>query len=167
VSDVYAVKTERLRLRDLDPERDVDLIFSMQSLPEVARYTPFEPRTRDQVAFSLSRLPDVWRMVVEVTATGEGIGDALVFPAKEDGSREIGYEFHPSHWGQGYATEMTRGLVAHLFAMGVPRLGAIIDPENAASRIVLERCGFVEVGRSEDEAGPIVEFSLDAPGADS
>lgn len=159
------IRTERLVLRPLDPKGDVDAVHSWQSLAEVARYTPFEPRSREQVAASLAR-PTVARLLVllvgsETGAEGVPIGDAMLLRQGDGAPLEVGYELHPDHWGKGYATEVCRALT-ELAAETHPdeQLEAVIDPANVASRIVLERCGFVETGSGTDEHGAFVTFEL-------
>ncbi len=57
---------------------------------------------------------------------------------------EIAYRLYGrAHWGQGYMSEAAQLLVAYLFDVKpVNRLQATIFPDNAASRRVLEKCGF-------------------------
>lgn len=150
------IRTARLVLRPIDPMADVDAVHSWQSLPEVARYTPFEPRSREEVAASLAR-PTLARLLV--LKDGVPIGDGMLLRREADGPLEVGYELHPDHWGQGYATEMCRALVElanELFPDET--VAATIAPENVASRVVLERCGFVETGEGTDEHGAFVSF---------
>jgi len=45
--------------------------------------------------------------------------------------------------GHGYATEAVRALAAAAFDRGIERLEAHTDPDNAASRALAERAGFV------------------------
>ena len=152
------IRTERLVLRPIDPEADIDAVHSWQSLPEVARYTPFEPRSREEVAASLAR-PTVARLLVLLDEVP--IGDAMLLRRDPADPLEVGYELHPDHWGRGYATEICRALV-ELATDRFPDepLAATIDPANVASRVVLERCGFVETGTGTDELGPFVSFTL-------
>lgn len=150
------IRTERLVLRPIDPVADVDAVHSWQSLPEVARYTPFEPRSREEVAASLAK-PPVARLLALLD--GVPIGDGMLLRRDPAGPLEVGYELHPDHWGRGFATELCGALV-ELASTLFPgeTLAAIIAPENVASRIVLERCGFVETGSGTDEHGAFVSF---------
>jgi ribosomal-protein-alanine N-acetyltransferase len=55
---------------------------------------------------------------------------------------EIGFEFHPAHWGRGYATESAGLLLAFGFEeLGVHRIWARCLAENRSSSRVLERLG--------------------------
>ena len=67
------------------------------------------------------------------------------------GTAEIGYGLNASVRGRGYATEMVRGMTAWGRAQsGVKRLIAKTAPDNLASARVLEKAGFVQVGRVTD-----------------
>ena len=55
----------------------------------------------------------------------------------------VGWWLRVSATGQGYATEAVRALVELAFASGVHRLEVHTDPDNAPSRALAERVGFV------------------------
>ncbi|MBI5518039.1 MAG: GNAT family N-acetyltransferase [Deltaproteobacteria bacterium] len=60
---------------------------------------------------------------------------------------ELGFQLLPARFRRGYATEAARGVVAYAFErLGVPALYAGHHPENDASRGVLHKLGFVQVG---------------------
>lgn len=62
---------------------------------------------------------------------------------KEKGTVEVGYALFSEFWGKGYASEITEFFTE--FAKGfndVKEVIAIINPENGASRRVLEKCGY-------------------------
>lgn len=60
---------------------------------------------------------------------------------------EIGYELHPEHWGQGFMSEAVWAVLGHGFLdMGLHRVEATVDPDNAASASLLRRLGFTEEG---------------------
>lgn len=55
---------------------------------------------------------------------------------------EIGYRFARAYWGQGYATEAALAVRDYAFReLGLPRLIAMIDPQNTASIRVAEKIG--------------------------
>jgi ribosomal-protein-alanine N-acetyltransferase len=60
---------------------------------------------------------------------------------------EIGYELHPQHWGQGYASEAAAAVMAYGFNnLQLIRIGAVVFLENQASQHVLEKLGFQKEG---------------------
>jgi RimJ/RimL family protein N-acetyltransferase len=55
---------------------------------------------------------------------------------------EVGYVVVADLWGRGYATEMALELAAHAAGVAPAGLIAYTEPENAASRRVMEKAGF-------------------------
>jgi len=74
LTPAYPVETARLLLRPIDPVGDVDALHAYQSLPEVCRYIPYEPRTRDEVA---ARLADPAKVRSMLTGPGQAINLAV------------------------------------------------------------------------------------------
>lgn len=146
----YPITTERLALRPIDVERDLDDLHAYLSLEEVCRYIPPVPRDREQLrkAYAPERRLSVLRREGEVLCLGvehEGrlIGDVVLFwHSKEQRSGEIGYAFNPEFHGRGFATETCRALLELAFdELGLHRVIAKIDERNAASARVVERLG--------------------------
>jgi RimJ/RimL family protein N-acetyltransferase len=148
----YPVRTARLLLRPLTPA-DLDAVHAYQSRTDVCRYIPYEPRSRDEVA---QRLADPERtrgtleaagqalnLAVELQATGELIGDVVLFwHSAEHRGGEIGYVINPSYHGHGYATEAAVAVLRLAFdGLGLHRVTARIEIRNDASAAVLRRLG--------------------------
>ena len=77
-----------------------------------------------------------------------------------DGWVEIGYRVIASHRRQGLAHEAAASLIAWAFDQGVRGVHASISPTNVASRRVLDRLGFDEVGaRHHDVLGEQIRFA--------
>jgi RimJ/RimL family protein N-acetyltransferase len=144
------VRTARLVLRGLRPG-DAEALHSYRSLPEVARYVPFEPMGPEDIA---ERLDGRWarRRVteqgdgitigVERADSGELIGDlALMLTSTEHRGGEIGWVLHPGHGGRGYATEAARAGLGLMFGAGLHRVVARVDARNAPSVRLCERLG--------------------------
>ncbi|MGN6253279.1 MAG: GNAT family N-acetyltransferase [Marmoricola sp.] len=150
LAPTYPLRTERLLLRPFAPG-DLDDVHAYQSLPEVCRYIPYEPRTREQVAERIG--PDRAReridepgqalMLAVQLPDGPVIGDVmLAWASAEHQTAEVGYVFHPDHAGRGYATEAGRELLRLAFdELGVRRVTARTDAANTASHRVLRRIG--------------------------
>ena len=145
--------TPRLIIRPLDAARDVDDVLAYQSLPEVCRYIPYEPRTREEVVerladparsrSTLEKQGEVISLAVERRDTGRVIGDVvIIWNSVEHQCAEIGYAFNPQHYGNGFATEACRALLATLFGeLKFRRVIGRIDARNDASGAVLRRIG--------------------------
>ncbi len=78
--------------------------------------------------------------------------DAIVigacgFNLRDGPEPEIGYWIGAPYWGQGFATEAARALVDHAFhTSDYAALRGGARTNNAASRRVLEKCGFQWIG---------------------
>jgi RimJ/RimL family protein N-acetyltransferase len=80
---------------------------------------------------------------------GPVVGRALLRTLTVEGTDEVevGYSFHPEHWGRGLATEIATTLVI----LGQEQLGlgsivAVTQVDNAASQRVLEKAGLEPAG---------------------
>jgi RimJ/RimL family protein N-acetyltransferase len=78
--------------------------------------------------------------------SGALIGDAGLHPLGGRGPDiEVGYTLARPAWGRGLGTEAARALADHAFAtLGAPRVVAQVEPDNHASRHVLEKLGMTE-----------------------
>jgi RimJ/RimL family protein N-acetyltransferase len=84
------------------------------------------------------------------------IGRAGFLLSGDGRRRELGYLLAPDRWGGGLGTELARALVRwhrrHPDGLE-PTLEAYVFAGNAASRRVLEKCGFLPAGLGDD-GGP-------------
>jgi RimJ/RimL family protein N-acetyltransferase len=72
--------------------------------------------------------------------------------ADPDAPLELGFHLRREHWGQGLAREAATSVIAHAFdSLGAPALFAGHHPDNASSRALLLRLGFVH---THDELYP-------------
>jgi ribosomal-protein-alanine N-acetyltransferase len=147
VTVIPEVTTERLRLRGFRPE---DLPAHRAAVDDDAAVT--WAHRRIPLPASLRRWADrldgwerdgfgMW--IVELAATGKIIGHAGL--QRMDGTEhvELGYYLGRAAWGQGYATEAARATLRYGFeTCGLARIVAVVRPENAASRAVLDKLGF-------------------------
>jgi len=146
------IATDRLLLRSLRPG-DEDDVFAYRSVPEVVRYIPGDPKTREQVADMVAERATAGRiepsspiLTLAVEADGRVVGDVLIHldgPDGRDGRQaEIGWVLAPDAQGLGYATEAARALLRVAFLeVGVHRVWARLEPENTASARICERLG--------------------------
>lgn len=90
--------------------------------------------------------PVVW--AVTLGETGELIGNVGVGPKEELGGEvELGYAISERHAGRGLATEAAKAAVWWAFERcGLEYLVALVLPENAASKRVLDKLGFIPAG---------------------
>lgn len=78
-----------------------------------------------------------------------GAQDRVQGSAQDGAAGELGWVFHRDYWGQGFATEAARALVAYCVReLKLRRLIAHCDAENAASYHVMEKLGMTRAGVS-------------------
>lgn len=153
----YPVRTKRLLLRPLTTD-DVDALFAYRSRPDVCRYVPFEPMTRELIRervatqWANSGLTDEGQALtlgVEVAETGVLIGDVILFwHSRIHAGGEIGYVFDPAAAGHGYATEAAHAMLRLGFEeLGLHRIVARLDERNTASAAVARRLGMRQEAR--------------------
>jgi len=151
LSPDYPIVTARLRLRPVSVA-DVDALLTYRSRPDVCRYLPFQPMTRedllDRLREDLSRTEitqegHALTLGVELAQTHRLVGDVvLFFRSREHAGGELGYVFHPDAGGQGYATEACAAMLALAFDhLGLHRVVARLDARNDPSARLAARLG--------------------------
>ncbi|MDB4914901.1 MAG: GCN5-related N-acetyltransferase [Gemmatimonadetes bacterium] len=84
----------------------------------------------------------LYRVALTDSNVSIGMCGLLKRPTLDD--VDIGFAFLSAAWGNGYAIESAMAVVEHAKNdVGLTRLAAIVSPENAASRAVLARLGFM------------------------
>ena len=81
----------------------------------------------------------------------------------DDGTWEVGYHIGGSYTKKGYATEAVQAFLPIVMTkLGIAGIKGICQAENAASRKVMERCGFVKefegVGSYQGAECPICRY---------
>ena len=101
--------------------------------------------------------PDQWEWyavwMIELK-DGTHIGELCFKGLSADGTAEIGYGISEEYQNNGYATEAVKAVLGWAFAH--PEVAAVeaeTDPDNTASKRVLEKCGFALNGVIGEE-GP-------------
>ena len=146
------VVTERLTLRGYR-EDDLEPTLAYYALPEVARYIPYEPWTREDAVEQLTKRlrrtgidTDEKALGLVVEHAGQVIGDVALWCADDTRQRgEMGWAFRPDVTGHGFATEAAHALVdVALGHYGMQRVFAQLDARNTASARLCERVGMTQ-----------------------
>lgn len=166
------ITTDRLILRPTS-DADFDFIYRIQSDGEMMRYIRAPVSDPEIVRERMAQ----WSQYAE-NNPGLGAGVAVWkdsgVPAgtfvvrhveyQPGNDLEIGYLIVPENWGRGLATEIAGALVDYIFAgFDVPRIVAVVDPENIPSQRVLQKCGFQIRGRRFIYDSDNLELILDRP----
>ena len=148
------LETARLRLEPWAPAH-AGMLARLAALPQVMRHvgagvtwTAAEAEERSARALVHWRTHGFgWRAAVE-RAGGRAVGLIALnlagpeVPELADDDYEIGWWIDPAAWGQGYATEGGRAIVAEAFSrLGAPSVVARIQPANVASTRVASALG--------------------------
>lgn len=174
---VPLLETPRLRLRG---HRGTDLpqCAAMWADPQVTRFIGAEPCSEQRTWARLLAYVGHWALmgfgywVIEQRVSGEFIGEIGLADFKRDispvmqGSPELGFAIASRFHGQGYATECARAVLewadTHLCS---PRTVCLIDPQNAASLRVVEKCGYGVFEHGVYNSRPALFLARRAPGA--
>jgi RimJ/RimL family protein N-acetyltransferase len=164
------ITTGRLRLRRPRASDEAAMV-ALDSDPEVMRFvgSPAGPRPAEEtLARARQRIAGEhgalgW-WVVEARDDGAFCGLGLLLPMPDGDDLELGYRLVRRAWGQGIATEAAGALVDYaLGQLDLARLVAVVYPDNAASRRVLEKLGFTCEGPSEYKGAHVLRYVLAAP----
>lgn len=160
MSAVFA--TARTVVRPWRPG-EAERLLDIRRRPEIARWlsdpTPWTRLTtatdeiekwsaRDEGSADTGGGLGVWAIVP--TATGVPAGTISLNRLPGDDEVEIGWYLHPDSTGRGLASEAARGALAHGFAHGLPRIWAIMWPQNNASASVCRAIGMADLGVVDD-----------------
>ncbi|KYC42220.1 GCN5 family acetyltransferase [Scytonema hofmannii PCC 7110] len=148
-------ETPRLILRDF-VESDWQGVHSYASDPEVVRYLPFGPNTKEdtknyiqtEIKAHRKRNRQHFALAITLKEDKQFIGAcriSITEPNKSEGS--IGFSFAKQFWGQGYATEAGEKLLEFGFQqLKLHRIFAICDSHNHLSARVLVKIGMRQEG---------------------
>ncbi len=145
------METARLVLRPFAPG-DVDALHAIHGDAENARWLYREARSPEEtrellalkIAGSALRAEGEWlSAAVALRDSGELVGDvSLLWASEAHRQGEIGFMFHRTHHGRGYATEAARPVLDFAFAgLGLHRVVGRLEPRNVGSARVLEKLG--------------------------
>lgn len=164
-------QTERLLVRRLT-DGDAGALHELHRRDEVMRWLDRTLSTGpDDERARIAR----WRAAerdgfgffgIVLRATGALVGVLVLKPFDDLPHVDLGWRLHPSHWGNGYATEAARGAVAYAFGtLGLDEVAAATLPDNARSRAVMERLGMSYAGGVTHAGLPHVLYLLRRPGS--
>jgi ribosomal-protein-alanine N-acetyltransferase len=139
---IGALQTERLTLTPIGPD---DAAFLLELLNDPGWIANIGDRGVRDVAGARAYIADrlaagTWFVARE---GGVAVGMAGIVPTREGmDCPDLGYAILERHAGRGYATEAAAAVLAYAREkMRLPKVAAITDPKNQASRHVLEKLG--------------------------
>ena len=154
LSDFPVLEGACIRLRGIQ-ESDIDSLFRLFSEPEVMRYWSRGPMTdrQEAVTYAQSVLEgfsrrDQLSWIVADAESDAMIGTTSLYEINpQHGRAGLGYALLPEYWGKGLAKEaITLALCYGLLELGLHRIEADTEPNNARSNRILETLGFKREG---------------------
>lgn len=148
----FFLRSRRLGFRTWTPA-DLPLALRLWGDEQVTRWIggPFgegqvRARLAEEMATQERRGVQYWPMFRLEDDIHVGCGGLRPY-GQEPEVLEIGFHVHAEHWGQGYASEAARAVIAHAFSgLGARALFAGHHPRNLSSGRLLQRLGFQPVG---------------------
>ena len=154
--EMFNLETSRLLLSEITMD-DLENIHKLHSIPEVDEFNTLGiPETINEtkkliVPLSEARLKVprntyTWKIILKETNQFIGLAG---FTLSNDKFKlgEIYYKLHPEHWGNGYATELSKRLVVAGFEdFELHKIEAGVATENIKSIHVLEKIGMTREG---------------------
>ncbi len=141
--------TDRLLMRPFQWS-DLHVLAGLASDPDVMRYIGKGPETREEVTQGVERAIRRWHeqgmswWAVLDRHDERVIGRCCLQHVRDLPEVEVGCAFARQNWGRGLASEAVRAALDHGFrVLGLQTVVALTHPENAPSRRMLERCGFM------------------------
>ncbi|TFD94522.1 GNAT family N-acetyltransferase [Jeotgalibacillus sp. R-1-5s-1] len=153
------LQTNRLILRDLE-DGDWYEVHQYASIPDVSKYQPWGPNTEEEtrefvieaLEAALHQPRERYALGVVLKETKQLIGAVELNIKEYNRSGELSYILHPEFWGNGFASEAAKRLVAYGFKeLELHKIFATCDPRNTASSNLLQKLGMTYDGRLRDD----------------
>lgn len=158
-------ETARLLVRQYT-EQDKDLIFLLGGNEDVMRYIRPVSTKEESDQFLLENISlyqknaNRGRWAVINKATGEFVGSFAIIPIPDEPEKiQLGYSLRMEHWGNGYATELTKAGI-HYFLKNeqLPEIYGITEIPNIGSQKVLLKAGFQPFGTKKEGEKELLIF---------
>ena len=151
------VKTKRMMIRLMSDE-EIENLIEASSLDELrTAYREMLSGCKRDPENRVWYAP--WKMTLKKDDTY--IGNLSFKGPAKDNVVEIGYGILQDQEGKGYTTEAVQAMTQWAFGNAdVVFVEAEIEPENRASRRILEKCGFVSNGEGQEDPRFVLEKPL-------
>jgi len=149
-------ETERLVVRQVRTDSDLEALFGLFADPEVAEYTDTGPfQSFDEASEVMDWIEDIFsrRQGMRWAIAIKGDTDTLIGTAgynqwhQWNNSAEIGYDLAQAYWGKGLIVEALTPILGFGFTqMTLNRVEADVTVGNERSARVLDKLGFHREG---------------------
>jgi RimJ/RimL family protein N-acetyltransferase len=160
------IETERLQLRRWRDE-DAAAVTGIYLKPEVMKFIPGGVWSPERTLRVIARMRELdiehgyGFYPVVVKSLGTIVGHCGLGRLEQTPEIEVAYVLDSSHWGQGYASEAARAVVAHAFTqLNLSRIVAVAFPENARSIAVMRSIGMTALGTAQHFGATLVKYEV-------
>jgi RimJ/RimL family protein N-acetyltransferase len=157
-------ETERLLLRRWNDE-DAALVAHIYIKPEVMEFIPGGAWSRDRTARTIRRMRELdiengfGFYPVVVKGLGKVIGHCGLGLLEQSPEIEVAYLLDTPYWGQGYASEAVRAIIAHAFSrLEISRIVAVAFPGNVRSIGVMRSVGMTPMGLAYHFGATVIKY---------
>lgn len=158
------IETSRLFLRSFERD-DARFAISIWNDPEMGEYLPDEAMEEIDEGYvkeieKLTEDEECYYLISELKDTHKRIGTCSFMISDDGKSYDIAYCVHRSHWRNGFATEMAKGMIDYAVKQGADKITVRVNKENVGSNKVVRKLGFEVVGeKTYKKRGTEIEFT--------
>jgi RimJ/RimL family protein N-acetyltransferase len=163
------VETERLMLRKWNDE-DAAAAADIYLKPEVMEFIPGGVWSPERTARAIARMRELeiehgyGFYPIVVKSRGTIIGHCGLGLLEHTPEIEVAYILDSSYWGQGYASEAARAIIAHGFSrLNISRIVAVAFPGNVRSIGVMRSVGMTPLGLAHHFGATLVKYEARKP----
>lgn len=143
---IFMFETERLFLKKLTGN-DLESVSAMRADADVMKFIR-EPQKREEAMNWIDLVSSRWSSQkigfcsILLKETLQFAGWCGLWQLKETGEIEVGYALSKDFWGKGIAAEASEAFLDYGFnTLKLPKIVACANPDNKASRRVMEKLG--------------------------
>ena len=160
-------ETNRLIVRQYIFETDAENFFLLNSDEDVMRYIR-ATKSREECDAFLKKIietykinPLMGRWAAHEKTTEKFVGSFAFIPVEGTEDSQLGYAFLKDNWGKGYATELMKEGIKHVFnKTSLNEVYGITEPANIASQKVLVKVGFTFDKTYYEDTRELLSFIL-------
>jgi len=160
-------ETDRLIVQQYEFEKDAENFFLLNGDEEVMKYIRATKAREDCDKFlrqnieSYKTNPLMGRWAAYEKATGKFVGSFAFIPVEGTENNQLGYAFLKEYWGRGFATELMKEGIKHVFEKtDLDEVYGITQTPNIASQKVLLKVGFKPYKTYKDDGTDVSSFIL-------
>ncbi len=161
------IETERLIIRDFTTE-DLDLICEINNHPECIKFNGWDSMSFTECENVLNKWihgyeeHPLYGAFCITIKDYIGIGMGFIMKYDNDNDYEIGFRLRRNAWGNGYATETTRGFIRYAAEqLNACHVCAEVDSNNERSLNIFRKLGFEEYNHPAGEGGKMFKYRLE------